>query len=97
VTALENSTTFENKCAILAEIWTGYRDDENFEDFIAYNDLGLPLAYMIDSGIVTTTDKCVSLIEDSFTLLLDQLGQEDEYWQSLEDLLTSAGLLDNEE
>lgn len=89
-------TTFENKCAILAEIWISYRNDENFEDFIAYNDLGLPLAYMIDTEIVAKTDKCVPFIEETFQVLLDGLGEEDEDWQSLEDLLISSGRLDNE-
>ena len=95
MTTSENMTTFENKIAILAEIFTGYRADENFEDFVAYNDLGLPLSYMLDTGIVTKTDRCVSFIEDSFTSLLNELGQEDENWQSLEDLLISAGRLDD--
>jgi hypothetical protein len=35
--------TFDNKISILAELWMNYRDDEELQDFIEYNDLGLPL------------------------------------------------------
>lgn len=43
---------FANKCGILGELWINYKDDKQFGDFIEYNDLGLPLAYMIAEGLV---------------------------------------------
>ncbi len=80
-------TTFENKCAILAEVWLDCRDDEEFDDFIEYNDLGLPLAYAISSGIVERTQKADGFIEETFELLLASLDVEDEGFESLDDLL----------
>ncbi len=80
-------TTFENKCAILAELWLNYKADEEFEDFIEYNDLGLPLAYAISSGIVERTQKADGFIEETFELLLASLDVEDEGFESLDDLL----------
>ena len=81
-------TTFENKCAILADIWINYRNDEQFEDFINYNDLGLPLAYMLDSDIVAKTDKCVPFVEETFQVLLDGLGiDEDTGFESIDDII----------
>lgn len=42
-----------DKAGILAELWINFRDDEDFSDFIDYNDIGLPLAYFVAEGLVT--------------------------------------------
>lgn len=80
-------TTFENKCAILAELWLDYRYDDQFVEFISYNDLGLPLAYAIDSGVVDTTDKATSFVDETFDNLLGLAGVEDNEWQSLSEII----------
>ncbi len=84
-------TTFENKCLILADLWLNYRDDEQFEDFIQYNDMGLPLAYALSEGIVNGTELSNKFIDETFDLLLGGLGVDDEDWQSLDDLLMATG------
>lgn len=83
------TTTFENKSSILADLWLNYKDDENFQDFIEYNDLGLPLAYCVANGIIETTAKATSFIEEAFALLLDGLGQEDTGYDNLDNLLSA--------
>jgi len=83
------TTKFENKASILADLWIEYRDDENFNDFFEYNDLGLPLAYAIANGLIDTTDKVSSFIDEAFALLLEGLGQEDTGYESLEQLLSA--------
>jgi hypothetical protein len=80
-------TTFSNKVAILADLWITYNNDETFEDFFAYNDLGLPLAYAIDNDIVVANEKTISFIEETFALLLGGLDQEDTGFESLNALL----------
>lgn len=70
-------TPFENKCDILADLWLNLRYDEEFVDFISYNDLGLPLAYALSEGIVEPTDLAKSFINETFTMLLGTLGLED--------------------
>lgn len=60
---------FSNKVAILADLWINYRDDENFVDFIEYNDLGLPLAYLINTDLATPTDEGIKYIDETFSLL----------------------------
>lgn len=82
------STLFENKLAILAELWINYRADEEFQDFIEYNDLGLPLAYAIHNDIVPLTEKAEKFIEETFALLLAGLGLEDEDYENLDDVLS---------
>jgi hypothetical protein len=85
-------TDFKTKCEILAELWLNERDNEDFDDFIEYNDLGLPLAYCISSGIVEETDRARGFIEEAWALLLGSLGiDEGEEFESLDEVL-AAGL-----
>lgn len=85
------STHFSNKCEILADLWLNYRQDEEFQDFVEYNDIGLPLAYVIANGIVETTEMATRFIEETFALLLSGLDiDEDTGFENLEDLLGLA-------
>ena len=80
-------TSFRTRCQILSQLWMEYRDDTEFQDFIEYNDLGLPLAYAIAEGIVESTDIASNFINEAFDILLSALGLEDTGYKSLEDLL----------
>ena len=82
------TTTFENKCLILADLWLNYRNDTQFVDFLEYNDLGLPLAYAISEGIVDTTDLATNFINETFDLLLAGLGIDDAGWETLDELIS---------
>ncbi len=46
------TTDFSNKVTILAELWMNYREDDHLDDFMEYNDLGLPMAYLLMNEIV---------------------------------------------
>lgn len=80
-------TTYTNKCDILAELWINYKNDVEFEDFITYNDLGLPLAYAVSTGIADTNPKIEGFINDTFDLFLSGLEREDEGFDDLSDIL----------
>jgi hypothetical protein len=68
-----------------------YRDDEEFTDFIEYNDLGLPLGYMISSGIVgTATTKGEEIIEETFDLFLGAMNVKDTGFDTLDDVFDKA-------
>jgi hypothetical protein len=82
-----SETSFFDKAAILADLWLNYRNDEEFQDFIEYNDLGLPLAYGVDNEIVVVTDKVVAFVEETFELLLEGLDVEDTGFETLDDIL----------
>jgi hypothetical protein len=64
-----------------------YRDDEEFKDFIEYNDLGLPLAYALSEGMFEKTEIVSTFINEAFDILLGGLGLEDTGFESLEDML----------
>jgi hypothetical protein len=80
------ATSFEDRCSILAELWMNYRNDQNFEDFISYNDLGLPLAYLLDNRIVKSTALSVKFINETFDLLLGSLELKDNGYVTLDDI-----------
>jgi hypothetical protein len=84
------TTPFSSKCSILGELWLSYRSEEEFEDFIDYNDLGLPIAYAIANDIVKSTDLAKAFVEETFDLLLASLGVEDEGWENLDEMLSIA-------
>jgi hypothetical protein len=84
------TTTIENKTAILADLFLNYRGDEEFTDFIAYNDIGLPVAYAIDNNIVKGTEMSKQFINETFELLLAALGLEDIGFETLDEMFTEA-------
>ena len=67
-----------------------YRSEPEFEDFIDYNDLGLPVAYAIANDIVKSTDLAKSFVEETFDLLITSLEVEDTGWDNLDELLSIA-------
>jgi hypothetical protein len=78
---------FQNKITILAELWMNYRDDEELQDFVEYNDLGLPLSYFLMNEIVLPTDQAKIYINETYDLLIASLTVEDKQWESLDEML----------
>ena len=83
-------TSFANKCDILADLWTEYRNDDEFADFMEYNDLGLPLAYSISSKIVEPTDTAKRYVNEAFALFLELLGITDNGFDNLQEVFVLA-------
>lgn len=83
------TTTIENKTKILAEVWLDYRDDERFDDFCEYNDVGLPLAYFISSGIVPITPKAEMYIDETFYILMAAFNIEDTGFETFTDVMNA--------
>jgi hypothetical protein len=43
---------YADKTGLLGQLWIDYREDENFSLFMEYNDIGLPLSYVVAEGLV---------------------------------------------
>ena len=84
---MEQGNTFDNKISILAELWMNYRDDEDLQDFVEYNDLGLPLAYFLMNEIVLPTSQSELYINETYDLFIASLQVADKEWESLDELL----------
>jgi len=77
----------QNKITILSELWMNYRDDDELNDFIEYNDIGLPLAYLLVNEIVLPTEQSEIYINETYNLFIASLTVEDREWESLDELL----------
>lgn len=88
----ENITTFENKANILGEFWLNYKIEEDFADFMEYNDLGLPIAYAIDHKIVEPSPRAELFINETWELFLKSLEIADNGFENLGDVFDAAGI-----
>ena len=60
-----------DKAGILGQLWIDYRDDENFSVFMEYNDIGLPLSYVVAEGLVPgLTDLGEDYINETLEMFL---------------------------
>jgi hypothetical protein len=76
-------------CIILGDLWLNYKYDEEFEDFIGYNDLGLPLAYMISEDITKPNELGVKYVEETWLLFLASLEIDDTGFSSLQEIFST--------
>jgi hypothetical protein len=81
------STTYENKVAIMADLWTNYREEDAFSELFEYADLSFPLAFALFHNMIDTTDSVEKVVSEAFALLLDVLGVEDVAFEKLDTLL----------
>jgi len=90
MTEQTSPTPYLTKTEILSDLWLNYRNDAEFTDFIEYNDIGLPLAYLISTRTVESTPVAERFIDETFDLLLTSLEISDDGFESLDDLLSVA-------
>ena len=83
-------TSFNNILNILGQLYSNYKEDENFKDFIEYNDMGLPLAYLASENLCDVTPDGGRYITETWSLFIDMLGVEDTGFDSLNQLLQAA-------
>lgn len=83
-------TDIDNQCIILGDFYINYKDDNTVKEFIEFNDIGLPLAYLKSEGLCILTDQANLYIQETFNLLLATLGVDDIGYDSLEHLLSTA-------
>ena len=76
-----------NKLAILADFWMNYRDHEDFVDFVHYNIIGLPLAYLLHQEIVLRTEVSDKFVDETFLLLIAGLDVHDSGFETLDEIL----------
>ena len=71
---------FSTKCNVLGSLWAFYRDDiegsEAWQDFFNYNDVALPLAYMIDNGYATIIEhsEAPSFINETWEMFCEYIN-----------------------
>lgn len=81
-----NKTAFSEKCKILGDLWLYYREEvegnEAWENFFAYNDVALPLAYLIayDIALVSGDGQAEKFIDQTWATFCDYIEIDPEGW-----------------
>ena len=89
------TTPYDTKYAILSDLWTNYKHYKEMADFFAYNDLALPLAFMIEQKIVESTPVAQVYIEETFDLFCEALNVDSE--NQYDELNQMLSVLDEDE
>ena len=87
------------KAEIIFEFINGYRDEESFQDFFNYNDLGVPMAVMIVNDLVILNESGVNVLNETWENLCENLNDADpDYdYASLDELIEKSVPFENEE
>jgi hypothetical protein len=80
-------TTFDNRALILGQLWINYKLDDEWIDFVEYNDLGLPLAFAFAEGIINQTPSLEQYINESWDLLLEGMELDDTGFEDFTELI----------
>lgn len=78
--------TFENKIAILAEVWEN-KDEPLFEELVGWYDITFPLAWAIQHGKAIPTEPSLLFFNRAYAGLLELLGIEDNLYSEYAELL----------
>ena len=88
------SVDFSNKCSILGQFWYEFKEDKKLENFISYNDVGLPLAWFIATGVVTANPMAEDYINETFNQLLAALELTEAELEGVDNLNDVLGLVE---
>lgn len=83
-------TNINEQCNILSSFYLNYKDDKALDEFMEFNDIGLPLAFLASEGLCDLNDSSLTYIQETFDMLLATLGLDDIGYSSLEHLLSTA-------
>ena len=87
------------KAEIIFEFINDYREDEAFEEFFMYNDLGVPMAVMIVNDLVILNEGGVKVLDETWESLCENLNFADiEYdYESLNELIEKSVPFEDQE
>lgn len=83
-------TGFSKKCEILGDLYANYGQDPELKDFIEFNDLGLPLAYLSNEGLCELSTDGERYIEETWTLFIKSLGIEDTGFDNIDEMFQAS-------
>ena len=79
---------------ILVDFLNRYAEEVAFDEFFAYNDLGLPLAVSVFNNLCELNEKGISALEETYTELLIALKISDlsKEYNNLDEILYDSDL-----
>lgn len=90
VMIVENTpTNFDTRLEILTEFYTTYKNQPEWLEFTEANDIGLPLAFVVNTGIVPNSRQAIEYINETFiNLLIETTGiPTDKGYNGLDELI----------
>ncbi len=85
-----------DKAGILGELWINFRDDEDFSNFIEYNDIGLPLAYYVAEGLVKEISPLgEQYIVETFEMFIQAIELTEEEIETFDEITLPALLAES--
>ena len=85
------TTDFSNQVNILGEFYINYREDSELKDFLEFNDIGLPLAYLSSEGLCDISDDGKKYVAESWEMFLLAMGITDEGFENLGEIFAKTG------
>jgi len=82
------TTDFSKKCEILGQFYMEYREDTKLKNFLEYNDIGLPLAFLAAENLSIPTDQGQDFVNETWKIFLETLEIEDEGYEDLESIFS---------
>ncbi len=83
-------TEYATQIEILDDLWVNYADDKRFEFLFEMYDVGLPLAHVIQNGIVESTPLAREYVEATFVALLKVCALDDRGFETLNQILSEV-------
>ena len=84
-------TDFSKQVEILGQLHIQYRDDDvELKDFMEFNDIGLPLAYLASEGLCDISDDGKKYVAETWELFLISIGVQDVGFEDLHDVFRRA-------
>lgn len=85
------TTDFSKKVEILGQFFMLYQhDSKGMSDFIEFNDIGLPLAYLSAEGLCEINEDGKKYVAETWDIFLSSLGLEDEGFDDLDMIMMKA-------
>ena len=89
----------KTKAEILVEFLNRKSDEEVYDDFFAYNDLGLPLAVSVHNELCELNEKGIAILDETYLMLLTELEIEDleKEYHDLDEIFSEGFVPDEDE
>ena len=76
------------KAEIITDFVVRNSEDDEYSEFFAYNDLGIPLAVAFNAGLCTLNEEGNTMLNETYKLLCQEVGSDPELnYVDLDDLL----------
>ena len=85
------TTDFSNQINILGEFYINYREDSELKDFLEFNDIGLPLAYLASEGLCEISEDGKKYVAESWEMFLLAMGITDDGFENLGEIFAKTG------